>query len=677
MGRPITRRKPGDLPNILNNSNFRDKGLGVDYLYASIFFPDLLIYNHYKMKKKVLCLSVLTSILAFNLNAQQKEKIVELDEVVITDSRFKLKKENSGKVVHKITAATIKRNEGKNLVDLINSIAGIEINGNTSSNGQNLGFFVRGGATKEVVVLIDGVQVSNPAGISGGYDLRLLDLNEVASVEIIKGAASTLYGSGATTAVINIKLKEAKSGTANTNLSLLVGTNNSQESSNGTIIQSKANVNGKINKFNYLVGFSSLQSNGFSAAESENKNQKFKDDSFQRIASNLKLGYRFNKQFSINTFGSYSEFDNNYDTGAYTDGNNFSQDVSYRVGVSPEYKYENGSIHINAAYSKYKSDRTQTSSPGKSNGENYIIDAFVKHKFNNLYVVGGINYQDNSIETFGIPFGETALTKTVYAENPVSQLIDPYVNAVYVSDFGLNVNGGVRLNNHNKYGNHFVYNLNPSYTIKQENGYVKFLGSYSTAFLAPSVQELYASWGNIDLKPQESTTYEGGLEYKRNSLVLNAVYFNRDVTNIIAWNVTKMDNLGDTTIKGLEFSANYSVAKDLQLNANYAYTDNDAVAIRIPKHKINAGVSYTYKATNLGLNYQFVSDRDDTDFRPWPSVNTVLESYSLLDFSANHKLNDNVKLMLNVSNVLNEDYQEVFGFSTRGRNFKLGVGFNF
>lgn len=271
------------------------------------------------MKKKVLCLSVLISIFAFNLNAQQKEKIVELDEVVITDSRFKLKKENSGKVVHKITAATIKRNEGKNLVDLINSIAGIEINGNTSSNGQNLGFFVRGGATKEVVVLIDGVQVSNPAGISGGYDLRLLDLNEVASVEIIKGAASTLYGSGATTAVINIKLKEAKSGTANTNLSLFVGTNNSKESSNGTIIQSKANVNGKINKFNYLVGFSSLQSNGFSAAESENENQKFKDDSFQRIASNLKLGYRFNKQFSINTFGSYSEFDNNYDTGAYTD----------------------------------------------------------------------------------------------------------------------------------------------------------------------------------------------------------------------------------------------------------------------------------------------------------------------------------------------------------------------
>ena len=138
-----------------------------------------------------------------------------------------------------------------------------------------------------------------------------------------------------------------------------------------------------------------------------------------------------------------------------------------------------------------------------------------------------------------------------------------------------------------------------------------------------------------------------------------------------------MDNFGDTTIKGLEFTANYSVTKDLQLNANYAYTKNDDLAVRVPKHKINAGVNYTYKATNFGLNYQFVSDRDDTDFRSFPGVNRVLDSYSLLDFSANHKLNNNIRLMFNISNILNEDYQEVFGFSTRGRNFKFGLGFNF
>ncbi|CAM1333297.1 TonB-dependent receptor plug domain-containing protein [Tenacibaculum aestuariivivum] len=631
------------------------------------------------MKKRVLSLSVLVTAFALQINAQQKEKTIALGEVVVTDSRFKLKRENSGKVVHQITAETIQNNQGKNLVDLINTVAGIEINGNTSSSGKDLGFFVRGGKTKEVVVLIDGVQVANPAGASGGYDLRLLDLNAVESVEIIKGAASTLYGSGATTAVINITLKEAKSGAVNTDLALLVGTDNSQDSKNGTVIQSNATINGKVNKFDYLVGFSALKSNGFSQAESENENVEFNKDPFQRIATNLKVGYKFDNRFSVKAFGSYNSFDNNYDTGAFADGNEFSEDVSYRVGVSPEYNYGNGSIHINAAYSEYKTDRTQTSYPGKSNGENYIVDAFVKHKLNNFYLLAGVNYQDNSIETFAIPFGGTELTKTVYAEKPKSTLIDPYVNAVYVSDYGVNFNAGVRLNNHNKYGNHFVYNLNPSYTLKQSNGYLKFLASYSTAFLAPSVQELYASYGNIDLNPQESTTYEGGLEYKLNSLVLNAVYFNRDVDNIIAYNSTtyKMANFGDTTVKGVEFSANYNILKGLQLNANYAFTENDAIAIRIPKHKVNAGVNYMYKSTNVGVNYQFVSDRDDTDFRSWPSVNTTLESYSLLDFSINHKLNDNINVMFDVTNILNEDYQEVLGYSTKGRNFKIGVGFNF
>ena len=182
------------------------------------------------MKKQLLIVgAVALSFASTKSFAQEQEKSEILDEVVITDSRFKLKKENSGKVVHKITAETIKKNQGRNLVDLINTVAGIEINGNTSSNGQNLGLFIRGGKTKEVVVLIDGIQVSNPAGVSGGYDLRLLDLNEVESVEIIKGAASTLYGTGATTAVINIKLKEAKSGHVNTDLALLLGTNNTQE----------------------------------------------------------------------------------------------------------------------------------------------------------------------------------------------------------------------------------------------------------------------------------------------------------------------------------------------------------------------------------------------------------------------------------------------------------------
>ena len=635
------------------------------------------------MNKKLICLGALASFLALKTNAQEQttEQVTELEEVIVTtDSRFKLKKENSGKVVHKISKELIENSASKNVADLINTVSGIEVNGNTSGYGQNLGLFVRGGTTKEVVVLIDGVQVSNPAGVSGGFDLRLLDLNDVESIEIIKGAASTLYGSGASTAVINIKLKEASSNAINTTLGLFAGTNNTQEETdNGLLIQTKANINGKIDGFNYLVNFSLLDTPGISSAESENE-EDFANDPFQRLATTVKLGYKFNNKFSISSLGTFNRFDNSYDNGAFTDGINFIEDKSYRVSLSPKYSYKNGSIELNAAYSKYDTDGSETAFPYINEGENYIVDAFAKYKLNNLHLLLGLNYQNNSIDTYSIPWGSTELTQTIYEEEPKTELIDPYFNAVYLSDFGLNVNTGVRLNNHNKYGSHFVYNLNPSFTLKQSKGYLKFLTSYSSAFLAPSVQELYASWGNIDLNPQESITIEGGLEYKLKNILLSAVYFNRSVENIIAYNSATfmMDNFGDATYEGVEFNVDYKILNQLTLQGNYTYTTSEEVIIRRPEHKINLGVNYSgLKATNFGLNFQYVGDRNDTDFRLWPSENVSLSAYSLLDFSVNHKLNDNVQLFFDVTNILNEDYQEVLGFSTLGRNYKLGLQFNF
>jgi vitamin B12 transporter len=59
------------------------------------------------------------------------------------------------------------------------------------------------------LILIDGIAATDPSQIANDYDLRLLNLDQVESIEILKGASSTLYGSGAATAVINITLKKA------------------------------------------------------------------------------------------------------------------------------------------------------------------------------------------------------------------------------------------------------------------------------------------------------------------------------------------------------------------------------------------------------------------------------------------------------------------------------------
>ena len=71
-----------------------------------------------------------------------------------------------------------------------------------------------------------------------------------------------------------------------------------------------------------------------------------------------------------------------------------------------------------------------------------------------------------------------------------------------------------KLNIHNVYGNHLVYDGNLAYTaIKNENTSIKLLTSYSTAFIAPSLYQLYDGFaGNIDLNPESNETFEVGFE---------------------------------------------------------------------------------------------------------------------------------------------------------------------
>ena len=155
----------------------------------------------------------------------------QLDEVVISDSKFALAKEKSGKVITKITSEDLKMKEGQSVATILNSVAGVEINGGQSAAGKNLGYYIRGGKSNQVLILIDGIPVTDASGISFEYDLRLLPAEQVESIEIMKGASSTLYGTGAATGVINIRLKKAGKKAIQGNAYWNLGTNNTASTS--------------------------------------------------------------------------------------------------------------------------------------------------------------------------------------------------------------------------------------------------------------------------------------------------------------------------------------------------------------------------------------------------------------------------------------------------------------
>ncbi|MEY8848800.1 TonB-dependent receptor plug domain-containing protein [Psychroserpens sp. XS_ASV72] len=639
-------------------------------------------------KLKVLgILSLGISSLGYAQKQADSLKIEQLEEVVITDSRFNLKRENSGKVITKITQDDLKNLKGKSVAEILNTTAGIDINGTRSNAAQNLSYFVRGGRNRQVLIMIDGVPLTDASQISNDYDLRLLSVDQVESIEILKGASSTLYGTGAATAVINIKLKKASDDVFNLSLNSNFGTNQSQEDDKYALehYKNSVSINGTVSDFSYLASFGHQFTDGLSAIDEGEEN-----DAFNSHNAYLNLAYRFSNAFKIKAYGSTDTFKAEFDEGfSFADADNQSVTKQYRLGLAPEFQYKHGNITLNAAYNNIERD-IQSSFPTRFKAKSFIGDLFNRYNFNDtFYTVLGVNVQDNQIESYSIPFGESELSQDISPEDASFTIVDPYANVVYVSDFGLNINAGIRLNNHSEYGSHFVYSVNPSYKKTTGFGYLKGLASYSTAFIAPSLYQLFEpTHGNLELEPEENRTIELGAEVNfKDKATISLVYFNREEKNFVDFVdqgnfVFQYDNIDkEFTASGFELVADVLVTKKLKFLVNGSYTKvEDELNLRIPEVKVNANLNYNLNSkTFMSLSYQFNDDRRDAFYNEttFATEDVTLKSYSLLDFYISRKvLKDKLTLYVNMTNILNEDYQELLGYTTKGRNVLFGFNLN-
>ena len=647
------------------------------------------------MKRNTLKLSVLALLLSAQITVaqeEQKEKVEQLDEVVLSDTKFELKKENSGKIIYKITEKQIEQSSGKTVTDLLDQVAGVEITGNNNAAGYPIGIYIRGGRNRQVAVAIDGVLVSDPTGIASAYNLNLLDLNEVESIEILKGSSSTLYGSGAAAGVVNIKLKKASKSLIAFNYTASMGTNNTQRNRNSKLnnVNQSAGLRGTLNKFTYLVNYSLSKSSGISSANNKDDVEPFTDDAYNSDAALVKLGFNVSDNLNFEVFGNYSKYKYDYDAGAYFDSEvNNGYEEQFQYGLKSEYKYEKGELLVTLSATDLERGFDSFNSWANTldsylyKGTSFFAEAINKYNFSTKsHLIVGFNYQDFYNQT-NTPFGNIDKDKANY------NTIDPFASYVFTGDNGLNLNAGVRLNNHSEYGSHLVYHINPSYNvIKSEDLNFKALTSYSTAFIAPSTYQLFSQYGNLDLDPEENATFELGFDssYKK-WLNLSSVFFYRAEKNTIIFvsdPITYVGGYENATdkqnVKGVETDLNLKPLKNLQLNTAYTYTHKSTDLDYIPAHKITASVDYQpIRRMNISVVYKGVGER--TYFDQWGSFGSagedvILDAYNLVDFNINYGI-DNVTAFVNLSNIFNEDYEDVFGYSTRGRNFLIGLKFKF
>jgi len=579
-----------------------------------------------------------------------------LDEVVVLDSRLPLKRSQSGKTIVRIDQKQIERFNGRNLAELLDTQAGISVLGNRSITGQNLRMAIRGSNNYQVLILVDGVRVADPSRIDNDFDLNFLSLDQIDSIEILKGGASTLYGSAAAAAVINITTKKVV-GKSQLNLGLYTGTEVTQNAKYDAFTYLSNNINyaAASEKLQYKLGLSSLRTNGMSAVANGTE-----VDPFFRYNINAQLGNKGEK-FSWTVMASKAKIENDYDNVFPVEDAEFSGTSDLEsFSFNSSFSYAKGEVALNAGLQNTERDY-RDNFPTSYSAKNSTLEVVNRLKFSDrLYSIQGFLFQEGSYE------GATATRQN-----------DLFANVVYVSAGGFNLNSGARLSNHQTYGNHFTYSLNPSYTLPLDQAQVKFLGSISTAFIAPSLFQLYDTYsGNANLAPEETQSIELGAVFELDDANASLVYFQRQEDPKIVYDFTTYayaNAPSDVVFQGVEFSYANQVYDVVDLRLNYTFTElKEGDLLRLPKHSLNAQLGIPLSASE-GLNAVFThrGERQAVD-------TSLLDAYNIVDLSYAKTFGEgNLTARFWVSNLFDAEYVEIANFTTKGRNFRLGLNYNF
>jgi vitamin B12 transporter len=619
-----------------------------------------------------------------------------LDEVVITATKFPIKQSLTGKVVTVIDQQQLQRNSGKSLTEVLNTQTGIIVNGSSNVLGTNQDVYMRGAAAGKTLILLDGVPVYDASGISGAFDLNLISVDQVERIEILKGSQSTLYGSDAIAGVINIISKKGGAKKINATANLAAGSYNTFIGSVG--------LNGTVKNTAYNIQYSKLYSKGFSTAQDKTGINNFDKDGMDENVFRANISQKINNQFSVRANTQFSNYKTDADAGQFKDDADYTiKNKNTLVGFGADYTIAKTILHFNYNYNRV--NRVYLDDSASRGGFSYYSkgDYTGKSHFAELYsniavaehvdVLVGADYRNQltdqnyfSVSSFG-PYASTPLSDDSTKVNQFGA----YASVVVKDIKGFNVELGGRYNNFNKYGNVFTFSFNPSYVI---NNSIKIFGNISSGFKAPSLYQVYSEYRPVvgELSPEKSLSFEGGVQYYKNNVNLRAVYFSRNITgNIVFVNSNNAPygyyaNADKQKDRGLELEASIDFGK-VTLNANYVNLDGKIETktgtkdttffnlYRRPRQTINLNVGVELcKNWNMNIGVQSISKRYEAVYASAP---IEMAAYYVWNLYSTYSISKNIKAFVDLKNITDEKYSEVYGYNSRRFNFMAGVNLKF
>ena len=613
-----------------------------------------------------------------------------LDEVIVTATKFPQKQSTTGKVVSVIDQLTLQRNAGKTFTEIINYQAGIFVNGANNNSGTNQDLYFRGAGTGNTLVLIDGVPVGDPSQINNSFDLNNIAVGQIERVEILKGAQSTLWGSDAVAGVINIITKKGGKNKISPAVSLGYGSYNT--------FRGNAGINGTVEKLSYNIGYYFTSSKGFSAAYDSTGSKDFDRDKFTQHNIQANLAYKINNRFSVKGLYSYSRYKAAIDAGAFQDDKDDVFDNKNTIG-NFELTYAVSKIQLHLSQTFIKAGRVYTNDSGSVGGfskyekGHYNGNSAITELYGNislakkLALVSGVQYTSQktsqdylSISDFG-PY-QTALGDSAKANN-----FSVYNSLLLTEMGGFNMEAGFRYNRYSFYGSNATFTFNPSFTIDENT---KLFVNISSAYKIPSLYQLYSEYGNKDLKPEKSSSYELGVQTfssnKRTSVRL--LGFKRDIRDLIIFYTDPATFAGQYVNRNVQHDYGFELESSMALGSkgnwtnNFTYVDGDGEnnhvkvknLYRRPNFTMNSVLTLQpVKNFTLIPSFRFVGTRTKGPYDAGPAQ---MPQYYTIDCYLGYGISKQLNWFVDFRNITNQQYFDVVGYNSKKFNVMTGVSFS-
>ncbi len=219
-------------------------------------------------------------------------------------------------------------------------------------------------------------------------------------------------------------------------------------------------------------------------------------------------------------------------------------------------------------------------------------------------------------------------------------------------------------------------------------------GSIGTGVKNPTLIELFGFFpesrftGNPDLQPETSLGFSVGYEQSFGDFDFAIDYFRSELEEEITGFANTVINLEEkSTREGFEIETNWQASDQLDLSASLSLLEseqNNIQEIRRPERLASATATYSpIEKLSMTVNIDFTGSQFDTDFGdcifvPTFSCNTVeLDAYTLVGANVRYQVSDILSIYVRGTNLLDEAYQDVVGFSTAGRGVFTGITANF